>query len=119
MAQYQAQLGLQTKGAEMQMESDFAKKKAEEALNDPATAITSVMEEYKKLGIPFAESIQTKVAKAEDFISKGGTLAGYLDKMQKDIQAKPEYQRYQALQQGQLSDREKLSASQSFDLKKM
>lgn len=119
MAQYQAQLGLQTKGAEMQMESDFAKKKAEEAMNDPQTAIQSVMEEYKKLGIPFTESIQTKVAKAEDFISKGGTLAGYLDKMQKDIQAKPEYQRYQALQQGQLSDREKLYASQSFDLKKM
>ena len=39
--------------------------------------------------------------------------------MQKDIQAKPEFQRYQALQQGQLSDREKLYASQSFDLKKM
>lgn len=118
-AQYQAQLGLQTKGAEMQMESDFAKKKAAEALNDPATAITNMMEEYKKLGIPFSESIQTKVATANDFIAKGGTLAGYLDKMQKDIQAKPEFQRYQALQQGQLSDREKLSASQSFDLKKM
>ena len=119
MADYQAQLGLKTKGAEMQMESDFAKKKASEALNDPQTAISSVMEEMKKIGIPFSESIQTKVAAADDFIANGGTLAGYLDKMQKDIQAKPEFQRYQALQQGQLSDREKLSASQSFDLKKM
>lgn len=48
-AQYQAQLGLQTKGAEMQMESDFAKKKAADALNDPQTAISSVMEEMKKI----------------------------------------------------------------------
>jgi hypothetical protein len=89
--QYEANLWLQTKQAEMQMETDFAKKQAELAQNDPYTAISGIMAQYQEMGIPFSQSIQTKVADANKFIAQGGTLSGYLDKMIKDIQAKPEY----------------------------
>jgi len=39
--------------------------------------------------------------------------------MGKNIQASPAYQKYQALQQGQMSDVQKVASSQAFDLKKM
>ena len=46
----------------LQYEADFNKKQAEAALNDPATAIKSVMDEYKKLGIPFTSTVQSRLA---------------------------------------------------------
>ena len=49
------------------------------------------MDEYKKLGVPFTQSLATKVADANAFISNGGTIGEYVDSMIKDVQAKPEY----------------------------
>lgn len=85
------------------MEADFAKQQAELAQNDPYTAISNVMATYAEMGIPFTESIQTKVANAEQFIAQGGTLAGYLDKMIKDIQDKPLYKSMVDAQMRQLA----------------
>lgn len=77
-------------------QAEFDQKIAQQAqlAKDPQTAIQTVMDEYKKLGIPFTESIQTKLQKANAFISKGGTIGQYVDQMIKDAQAKPEYQAY-------------------------
>lgn len=47
------------------------------------------------------------------------TLPEYTKKMTQDFKAKPEYQKIQALQQGQMSDVQKLAASQNFEMKKM
>ena len=82
-------------------EADLAAKIEKEAMNDPAKAIANVMATYAEMGIPFTQSIQTKVADAENFIAQGGTLSGYLDKMIKDIQAKPEYKAMSAYQMSQ------------------
>lgn len=40
---------LDNKQKAMQMEADFTKKQAEQALNDPATAIKNVMDEMSKI----------------------------------------------------------------------
>ena len=42
------------------------------------------------------------------------TLPEYTKKMIEDFKDKPEYKRYQAIQQGQMSDAEKLQATQAF-----
>lgn len=109
---YQNQLTLQNNQAE------FDQKIAQQAqaMNDPTTAISTMIEEYKKLGIPFTRSTQQII---QDFESSGQDLGNYLTELQKLVQEKPEYQRMQAIQQGQMSDAEKLGASQAFDLKKM
>ena len=88
MTQYQSQLWLATKQAEMQMEADFAKRQAYENINDPATAIANMMAMYQQKGIPFTQSLQTKLS---EFANSWLTLGQYLDQMTKDIQAKPEY----------------------------
>lgn len=75
-------------------------------MNDPTMAISTMIDEYKKLGIPFTRSTQQVIS---DFQSSGQDLPTYLSGLQKLIQSKPEYQRVQALQQGQLSDREKFA----------
>ena len=62
LTQYQNQLGLQTKQAEMQIEADFAKRQAYENINDPATAIANMMAMYQQKGIPFTQSLQTKLS---------------------------------------------------------
>lgn len=111
----QQQFSLAGKEAEMQMEADMNKKIAEEALNDPATAISNVMATYAEMGIPFVQSIQTKVADAENFIAQGGTLSGYLDKMIKDIQAKPEYKAMSAYQMSQYAPK----ATTPYELKEL
>jgi len=77
-----------------------------QAMNDPTMAISTMIEEYKKLGVPFTRSTQQVIS---DFQSSGQDLPTYLSGLQKLIQSKPEYQRVQALQQGQLSDREKFA----------
>lgn len=98
------------------MTADFNKKQAEQALNDPATAIQSVMDEYKKLGIPFTSTVQSRLA---EFKNSGLSLPDFLTKMNKNIQASPGYQTYQRLQNGQLSDAQKMQAQQSFDIQKI
>ena len=89
---------LKNEQAKLQMTADFQKKQAEQALNDPATAIKSVMDEMAKIGVSSTESLQTKIQKAKDYIAKWGTLAGYIDEMKKLYTDKPEYQAYLAKQ---------------------
>jgi len=100
----------------MQYESDFTRQQQQESLNDPYQAIPAMIEEYKKLGVPFTRSTQQVIA---DFQSSGQDLPTYLSDLQKLIQSKPEYQKIQSLQQGQMSDSQKLAASQNFEIKKM
>ncbi len=88
----------------MQYQSDFESKQAQQALSDPATAIQSIMNEYKKLGIPFTSTVQSRLA---EFQKSGKPLAEFLTEMGQNIQASPAYQKYQSLQQGQLSDAQK------------
>lgn len=77
-----------------------AKKQAEAALNDPATAIKNVMDEMSKIWVTSNESLQTKIQKAKEYIANGGTLAGYIDEMKKLYTDKPEYKAYVAKQSG-------------------
>jgi hypothetical protein len=91
--------------ATKQAETELAKQVAREAMNDPYQAIPQMIDEYQKLGIPFTRSTQQIIA---DFERSGQPLETYLTNLQKTIQSKPEYQRYQAIQQGQLSDVEKM-----------
>lgn len=96
--------------------AEFDKQQAEQALNDPATAIKSVMDEYKKLGIPFTSTVQSRLA---EFKASGKPLEQFLTEMSQNIQASPAYQKYQALQQGQMSDVQKMTAQQNFDIQKI
>lgn len=80
----------------MQYESDFTRQQQQESLNDPYQAIPAMIEEYKKLGVPFTRSTQQVIA---DFQSSGQDLPTYLSDLQKLIQSKPEYKRVQAIQQ--------------------
>lgn len=91
LAKYQQDLQLQGNQAEFEQQM---KQKAQIA-NDPYTAISTVMDQYQKLGIPFTQSIATKVADAQKFIAGGGTIGQYVDKMIGDIQEKPEYKAIQ------------------------
>lgn len=116
MAQYQAQLGLATNQAKLQQEADFAKKQAQENLNDPAIAIENVMNEYKKLGIPFTSTVQSRL---QEFASSWLSLPDYLTQMTESIQASPAYQNYKSLQEWQMSDVQKMNAQQNFEMKKM
>ena len=77
-----------------------AKKQAEFELNDPATAIKSIMDEMAKIWVTSNESLQTKIQKAKEYIANGGTLAGYIDEMKKLYTDKPEYKAYVAKQSG-------------------
>jgi len=42
-----------------------------------------------------------------------------VNKLRSDFMAKPEYKKIQSLQEGQLSDAQKVALSQNFDIKKM
>lgn len=81
----------------LQYEADFNKKQEEAALQDPATAIKSVMDEYKKLGIPFTSTVQSRLA---EFKASGKPLEQFLTEMGKNIQQSPAYKQYQAQQAG-------------------
>lgn len=74
--------------------------------NDPTTAITTIIDEYKKLGVPFSRSTQQVIS---DFQTSGKDLPTYLSDLQKTIQTKPEYQKIKELQMGQLSDAQKMT----------
>jgi hypothetical protein len=66
-------------------------------MNDPTMAISTMIDEYKKLGIPFTRSTQQVIS---DFQSSGQDLPTYLSELQKLIQSKPEYQAYKEKQSG-------------------
>lgn len=88
-------------------------------MNDPNTAIPSLISQYADLGVMSQKSAQEHIASFQEQNAKYGTTIGeYISKMNQDFQSKPEYQRIQAIQTGQMSDREKLQSSQAFDLKK-
>ena len=87
-----------------------------QAMNDPTMAISTMIDEYKKLGIPVTRSTQQVIS---DFQSSGQDLPTYLSGLQKLIQSKPEYKRYQQLQQWQLTDSEKLALQNKYDLAKI
>lgn len=72
-------------------EADVAKQAKSAALKDPATAIQTVMDEYKKLGIPFTSTIQSRLA---EFEASGKSLPEFLTQMTENIQASPAYQQY-------------------------
>lgn len=93
----------------MTYQSDFEKQQAQEALNDPEKQIDATMDEFAKLGIVAQGSLASKVAEANNFIANGGTLGQYINKLRSDYMAKPEYQKILSLQQGQLSDIQKMS----------
>ncbi|MEG7671079.1 hypothetical protein, partial [Listeria monocytogenes] len=75
------QRDMQSKKDLLQYEADFNKKQAEAALKDPATAIKSVMDEYKKLGIPFTSTVQSRLA---EFKASGKPLEQFLTEMGKN-----------------------------------
>ena len=77
----------------MQAEADFARKEAIKNINDPATAINNVIEEYKKLGIPFTSTLQSRL---QEFANSGKSLPDYLTEMTQNIQASPWYKDYEA-----------------------
>ena len=74
----QEQRAIQAQKDMMQYGADFVKKQAEAALNDPATAIKNVMDEYKKLGIPFTSTVQSRLA---EFKASGKPLEQFLTEM--------------------------------------
>ena len=114
--QQQAQNAAMLPFIQDQYKTAQAKKQAEFELNDPATAIKSVMDEYKKLGIPFTSTVQSRL---DEFKASGKPLSQFLTEMGQNIQQSPAYQNYARLQEGQLSDAQKMSMNQSFDLKKL
>ena len=113
--QQQAQNAAMLPFIQDQYKTAQAKKQAEFELNDPATQIKNTMEEFAKLGIVAQGSLPQKVAEANAFIAKGGTLGEYVNNLRKLYMEKPEYKKIQSLQQGQLSDVDKfnLQAAQS------
>lgn len=117
--QQQAQNAAMLPFIQDQYKTAQAKKQSEFELNDPATQIKATMDEFAKLGIVAQGSLPQKIAEANAFIAKGGTLGEYVNNLRSDFMAKPEYKKIQALQQGQLSDTQKVALSQNFDIKKM
>ncbi len=53
------------------MEAEYMKQVAEEARNDPTTAVSAMIESYKKMGIPFQRSDLSMIQEAQDFVAKG------------------------------------------------
>jgi hypothetical protein len=86
--------------AQKQMEAEMVKKAQQEALNDPATAINNVMEEYKKYWVIPWKSSQSYLSDAKDYIAQWGTLEGYLNKMISELQSNESFKSYQAKQTG-------------------
>jgi hypothetical protein len=80
------------------MEAEYMKQVAKEAMNDPTTAVSAMIEEYKKMGIPFQRSELSMIQEAQDYVAKGGNLADYLTSLNKTIQTKPEYKKILELQ---------------------
>ena len=114
--QQQAQNAAMLPFIQDQYKTAQAKKQAEFELNDPATAIKAVMDEYKKLGIPFTSTVQSRLA---EFKASGKPLEQFLTEMWENIQQSPAYKKYQELQQGQMSDTAKMEAQQDFDIQKI
>jgi len=83
----------------------MVKKAQQEALNDPQTQIQATMDEFAKLGITAQGNTASKIA---EFEKSGLSLPDYITQLRGQFMSKPEYKRIQELQQGQLTDREKM-----------
>jgi hypothetical protein len=81
--QQQAQNAAMLPFIQDQYKTAQAKKQAEFELNDPATQIKATMDEFAKLGIVAQGSLPQKIAEANAFIAKGGTLGEYVNKLRK------------------------------------
>ena len=92
LAQFNADLSLKTS----QREFEQKLQQQQQMANDPYTAISQMVDEYKKLGVPMQRSVQQMVA---DYQASGKDLATYLTELNKTIQTKPEWQ---AIQQANL-----------------
>lgn len=105
---YRAKLWLATNQAE------FDQKIAQQAqaMNDPTTAISTMVEEYKKLGIPFTRSTQQII---QDFQTSGLDLPTYLSQLQGTIQSKPEYKALQEYNMSKFAPK----ATENFELKEV
>lgn len=76
----QAQIAQEERQMQNQLnlgQAQFDQKLAQQTqmMNDPATAIQSVMSEFAGMGITSQQSLQTKIADAQKFVANGGTLA--------------------------------------------
>lgn len=81
----------------LQYKSDFEKKQAEQALNDPATQIKATMDEFAKLGIVAQGDLTSKIA---EFKKSGKTLPEYITGLRQQFMSKPEYQQMLAKNKG-------------------
>lgn len=106
--QYENQLALQKNQAEF----DQKIKQQAQAMNDPTTAISTMVEEYKKLGIPFTRSTQQII---QDFQTSGLDLPTYLSQLQGTIQSKPEYKALQEYNMSKFAPK----ATENFELKEV
>ena len=117
--QQQAQNSAMLPFIQDQYKTAQAKKQAEFELNDPKTQIKATMDEFAKLGIVSQWSLPQKIAEANAFIAKGGTLGEYVNNLRKLYMEKPEYKKMLALNAGQLSEAQKMNMGQQFDLQKL
>jgi hypothetical protein len=95
-----------------QYKSDFEKKQAQEALNDPATQIEATMQEFAKMGITAQGNTASKIA---EFKASGKTLPEYISGLRAQFMSKPEYKKLQELESGKLSDAQKFSMQNAVE----
>lgn len=114
--QQQAQNAAMLPFIQDQYKTAQAKKQAEQALNDPATQIQATMDEFAKLGIVAQGNTASKIA---EFKKSGLSLPAYITQLRGQFMSKPEYKKIMDLKSGQLSDAQKMSMNQQFDLQKM
>lgn len=112
----QAQWQIRSALALGELKSAQEKADAEAALKDPKTQIKATMDEFAKLGIIAQWDLTSKIA---EFKASGKTLPEYITGLRKQFMSKPEYKKYLELQSGQLSDAQKMTAQQNFDIQKI
>ena len=80
-------------------QAEFDQKIAQQAqaMNDPVQAISTMVDEYKKLGIIPPKTAQTLL---EEYAKSGKPLWKFLSTLQSDIQNTEEYKAYKAKQSG-------------------
>ena len=112
---FQADLWLQTKQAE------FEQGLAQQAqlASDPVSAVKATLKTFSDLGILADRSEAEIIADVQSKVASGIPLGTAISDLQTAFKSKPQYQKALELNMGQLSDAQKLGASQAFDLKKM
>lgn len=95
-----------------QNQAEFDQKIAQQAqlASDPTTATNQIIDTFAEMGITADRSRQEIIADIQSKVASGIPLGKALSELQTAFKSKPEYQRVQAIQMGQLSDAEKLQA---------